>query len=141
MQPDNHPSAPERSPMNNVPHDATPTRRTLLRAGGAIGLAAPAAGLLAACATAEESTGTGAKGEVTTENPLGVAGTANLDVVVFKGGYGDDYAKFHESLYAKRFPDAKISHSGITEIQTELQPRFVGGNPPDVVDNAGAKAM
>ena len=28
-----------------------------------------------------------------------------------------------------------------TQIATELQPRFVGGNPPDLIDNSGAQAI
>ena len=31
---------------------------------------------------------------MTKENPFGVAKGSKLDVVIFKGGYGDDYAKF-----------------------------------------------
>jgi len=116
----------------------SPTRRSLLRAVGAAALAAP---VLAACATSGGGDSGTAQGQVTAANPLGVAEDAPLDVVIFKGGYSDDYAKFHESLYAAKYPKAKISHAGITELQTELQPRFVAGSPPDVIDNSGAKKM
>ena len=66
---------------------------------------------------------------------------APLDVVIFKGGYGDDYAKFHESLYKKKFSAAEIKHAGITDIRQQLQPRFNSGNPPDVIDNSGAEQL
>ncbi len=120
----------------------SPARRTVLRTFGALAVAAPAAGLLASCAGVDEgSTGTSAKGEKSAANPLGIDKNAPLDVVIFKGGYGDAYAKYHQSLYTKAYPKAKIKHSAITEIQTEMQPRFVGGTPPDVLDNTGAKKL
>jgi N-acetylglucosamine transport system substrate-binding protein len=62
-------------------------------------------------------------------------------VVIFKGGYGDDYAKAHEELYKKKFPKASVKHAGITDITPQLQPRFNGGNPPDVIDNSGASLL
>ena len=58
-----------------------------------------------------------------------MAADAPLDVVIFKGGYGDDYAKFHEELYKKKFSGAQIKHAGITDIRQQLQPRFNSGNP------------
>jgi N-acetylglucosamine transport system substrate-binding protein len=71
-------------------------------------------------------------------NPLGVKDNAPLDVVIFKGGYGDDYAIHAEEIYKQAHPGAQIKHSGIQRLQEQLQPRFVGGNPPDVIDNSGA---
>ena len=35
----------------------------------------------------------------------------------------------------------RVEVSPSTQIATELQPRFVGGNPPDLVDNSGAQAI
>ncbi|MFF1674517.1 N-acetylglucosamine/diacetylchitobiose ABC transporter substrate-binding protein [Streptomyces sp. NPDC058256] len=125
--------------MNTLPPSFS--RRALLRSTAVAAFAVSGAGLLTACAGSSGDSGTAAEGKVTADNPFGVAEDATLDVVVFKGGYSDDYAKFDEKLYAKKFPKAKVSHSGITEIGTELQPRFVAGDPPDVVDNSGAKKM
>ncbi len=71
-------------------------------------------------------------------NPLKVKEDAPLDVVIFKGGYGDEYAINAEAIYQKMFPKAKVSHQGIQRLQEQLQPRFVGGNPPDAIDNSGA---
>ncbi len=106
-------------------------------------LATGGAGALSACASGGGGGGSSATGggEVSAENPFGVATDAPLDVVIFKGGYGDDYAKFHEELYKKQFADAEISHQGITDIRQQLQPRFNGGNPPDVIDNSGAEKL
>lgn len=126
----------------SLPHQHS--RRVFLqRAAFASVLAAGGAGTLAACASGGSSSGGGAtgEGEVSADNPFGVAADAPLDVVIFKGGYGDDYARFHEELYAAKFPDAEITHAGITDIRQQLQPRFNAGNPPDVVDNSGAEAL
>ena len=108
---------------------------TLLATGGST--------LLSACASggSEDSNTGGGGADKTAENPFGVKDADPLDVVIFKGGYGDDYAKAHEELYKKKFPGATIKHAGITDITPQLQPRFNGGNPPDVIDNSGASAL
>src|SRR4051812_47749519 len=116
-------------------------RRDVLKRTAAIGmLAGPAAGLLGACASGggNSNSGTGSKSKT---NPLGVKEDAPLDVVIFKGGYGDDWAKNDEALYTKKFPKAKVKHTGTQQITQLLQPRFVGGTPPDLVDNSGAQQM
>ncbi|MEU4608521.1 N-acetylglucosamine/diacetylchitobiose ABC transporter substrate-binding protein [Kribbella sp. NPDC023972] len=108
---------------------------TLLATGGST--------LLSACASGgsdDDNTG-GGGAEQTAQNPFGVKESDPLDVVIFKGGYGDDYAKAHEELYKKKFPGATVKHAGITDITPQLQPRFNGGNPPDVIDNSGASAL
>jgi N-acetylglucosamine transport system substrate-binding protein len=116
-------------------------RRDVLKRTAAIGmLAGPAAGLLGACASGGGNTNSGT-GSKTKTNPLGVKEDAPLDVVIFKGGYGDDWAKNDEALYTKSFPKAKIKHTGTQQITQLLQPRFVGGTPPDLVDNSGAQQM
>jgi N-acetylglucosamine transport system substrate-binding protein len=121
------------------------SRRIFLQRAMMASVAAAGSGsLLAACATGggdDEGGDTSGGGEKTAENPFGVDGKAPLDVVIFKGGYGDDYAKFHESLYKKKFPDAEIKHAGITDITQQLQPRFNAGNPPDMIDNSGAQLL
>ncbi|HVL22576.1 MAG TPA: N-acetylglucosamine/diacetylchitobiose ABC transporter substrate-binding protein [Thermomicrobiales bacterium] len=73
------------------------------------------------------------------ENPLGVDPAAPLDVVIFKGGYGDDYAiNVNDNFYKKLYPDAEITYAGTQRLQEQYQARFVDGNPPDVMDNSGA---
>src|SRR5688572_13623562 len=74
-----------------------------------------------------------------TSNPLGVDPAAPLDVVIFKGGYSDEYAIYvNEQMYPRLYPEAEVSHQGIQRLGEQLQPRFVAGNPPDVIDNSGA---
>ena len=113
-----------------------PTRRALLKTAATASLTVP---LLAACVTsgAKEKT-TQQTGEKTAGNPLGVKADAPLEVVVFKGGYGDDYAIKAEAQYTQRYPEAKVDHKGLQKVGEAMQPRFVAGDPPDVVDNTGA---
>lgn len=120
-------------------------RRQFLQRLAAAGLLAlPGAGVLSACATAGgggTAPAPAAGGAKSATNPFGVVAESPLDVVIFKGGYGDDYAKAHEALYNKTYPSAKIAHAASTQISQEMQPRFVGGNPPDVLDDSGAQKI
>ncbi|MFD3326551.1 N-acetylglucosamine/diacetylchitobiose ABC transporter substrate-binding protein [Streptomyces sp. NPDC058701] len=118
-------------------------RRDLIKRSAALGLiTVPTMSFLSACASgAEEAPKGGApKGPVTKENPFGVAKGGKLDVVVFKGGFGDDYAKAWEAAFDKKWGTTS-SHLGTQEITAKLQPRFNAGNPPDVVDDSGAQQI
>ncbi|MCC3775130.1 N-acetylglucosamine/diacetylchitobiose ABC transporter substrate-binding protein [Streptomyces sp. UNOB3_S3] len=118
-------------------------RRDLIKRAAAIGLiAVPAMSVLSACASGDSGDGKQVdKGEKSARNPLGVNENAALDVVIFDGGFGQQYAKDAEAEYGKAFPKAQVKHSATQEIQTQLQPRFNGGTPPDLIDNSGAKQM
>lgn len=73
------------------------------------------------------------------DNPLGVDPAAPLDVVIFKGGYGDDYAiNVNDNIYGALYPDAEITYAGTQRLMEQYQARVVDGNPPDVMDNSGA---
>lgn len=112
--------------------NAHPTRRSLL-------IGAAAATALSACATSGGGDGdSSAKGEATADNPLGAPADAPLEVVVFKGGYGDQYAIEAGNMYQQRFPQSTVDHKGIQRVGEVLQPRFISDDPPDVVDNSGA---
>lgn len=111
-------------------------RRTVLGTAAAATLAP--AGLLSGCALGSGETPDKQEGQVDTKNPLGVKEDAPLEVVIFDGGFGQDYAKAHEAMYTANFPKAQIKHNAVVEINKNLQPRFVDGNPPDVINNSGA---
>lgn len=120
------------------------SRRNLLRGATATALLLPFGLSLASCAAPSGGGGgTGPKGDVTADNPFGVAADTKVDAVIFDGGYGVDYvenaAKIMEGNKALDGVTIKVSPS--TKIATELQPRFVGGNPPDLVDNSGANSI
>lgn len=107
-----------------------PTRRVLL--------AGAAAATLSGCATAGSPDTSTNKGNTSAENPLGVPADSPLEVVIFKGGYGDAYATDAGTRYKQKFPKATVDHKGIQRVGEVLQPRFVADTPPDVVDNSGA---
>ena len=121
------------------------SRRLFLGLAGA----GTGAAALSACAAGggggdDEGGGSGVSGgdgEVTDDNPFGVAGDAAVDVVIFNGGYGDQYAKDAGEKYKEMYPDADVKVSSTVNIQPDLQPRFIGGNPPDLFDNSGAQSM
>ncbi|GAA4187761.1 N-acetylglucosamine/diacetylchitobiose ABC transporter substrate-binding protein [Streptosporangium oxazolinicum] len=125
------------------------TRRQMLRRIGMTALiAGPGGGLLTACATggttpaAPASAAPSAGGAVSATNPFGVAADAPLEVVIFKGGLGDSYAtEIHEPLYKKAFPQAQIKHVATQKIAQTLQPRFIGGDVPDMIANSGTDLM
>ncbi|MER5807569.1 N-acetylglucosamine/diacetylchitobiose ABC transporter substrate-binding protein [Streptomyces sp. NPDC002033] len=118
-------------------------RRDLIKRSAALGLiAVPTMSFLSACASGGDDTSTKGpdKGLVSKENPFGVAKGGKLEVVVFKGGFGDDYAKAWEAAFDKKWGTTS-AHLGTQEITAKLQPRFNGGTPPDVVDDAGAQQI
>ncbi|MHA6628387.1 N-acetylglucosamine/diacetylchitobiose ABC transporter substrate-binding protein [Pseudonocardia sichuanensis] len=127
--------------MNRARSAGLDRRKFLQRLAAAGLLAVPGAGVLSSCATSGGGPSTAAQGDVSAENPLGVAADAALDVVIFNGGYGEEYAKFHQELYKKRYPEAEVTHTATTQIAQEMQPRFVAGNPPDVLDDSGAQKI
>ena len=51
--------------------------------------------------------------------------------VIFDGGYGTDYVQFAADLFGKVHEGSTAEVSPSTQIASELQPRFVSGNPPD----------
>ncbi|MFF9086666.1 N-acetylglucosamine/diacetylchitobiose ABC transporter substrate-binding protein [Streptomyces sp. NPDC014991] len=119
-------------------------RRALIRRSAALGLVSvPAMSFLSACASGGGGDGDGgdtAKGKTSKDNPFGAKKGGKLDVVVFKGGYGDDYAKAWEADFAEKL-GVTSSHTGTQEITGKLQPRFNAGNPPDIVDDSGAQKI
>ncbi|GAA1679900.1 N-acetylglucosamine/diacetylchitobiose ABC transporter substrate-binding protein [Glycomyces endophyticus] len=111
------------------------TRRALLQASTMAGAAA----VLSGCVTAGgDDPAEQATGAVTEDNPLGVPDGADLEVVMFDGGYGQEYTQHAVTLYEERHPGAAVTHEGLQKVGEVLQPRFVSGEPPDVVDNSGA---
>jgi N-acetylglucosamine transport system substrate-binding protein len=123
------------------------TRRQLLRRIGITALAAgPGAGLLSACATAgggsSAAPATSLAASADGKNPFGVDPAKPLEVTIFSGGYGDAYAKnLHEEAYKRAFPGATVKHNATQQISTQLRPRFVSGDVPDVVNNSGPESM
>ncbi|MEV8567523.1 N-acetylglucosamine/diacetylchitobiose ABC transporter substrate-binding protein [Streptomyces sp. NPDC051322] len=118
-------------------------RRDLIKRSAALGLiTVPTMSFLSACASSDSGGDKKVtKGTKSANNPLGINETAPLDMVLFDGGFGTQYAKDANALYSKAHPKSKVHFSSTQKIQSELQPRFNGGTPPDLIDNSGAEQM
>src|SRR5690625_1852533 len=120
-------------------------RRSLLRGSLAAAAIATTGGALAGCATSGPGSGDSEQdnaGEKSENNPFGVPEGDPVDAVIFNGGYGIDYVEFAaEKMAENNDAIGKIEVSPSTQIAQELQPRFTGGNPPDLIDNSGANAI
>ncbi|MDT0344171.1 N-acetylglucosamine/diacetylchitobiose ABC transporter substrate-binding protein [Streptomyces litchfieldiae] len=123
--------------MNSGPYL---NRRALMGRTAAAGLfTVPAVSALTSCASGGGDDDSVEREESTDANPFGVSADAELEVVIFDGGFGDQYALDAEKIYQGSY--GTVEHVKTTEIQTRLQPRMVQGDPPDVIDNSGADAM
>ena len=121
-------------------------RRTLLRGALAAAALVPLSGTLASCASSgSETAGSGAAATTPAssdpKNPFGVASSSTIDAVIFNGGYGYDYVQFAADVVQKNMSGVTAKVTPSTQIAQQLQPRFVGGNPPDLIDNSGANSI
>jgi len=121
----------ENSPLN---------RRTFLRGAFVAAVGIPLTVTLASCVSGGGSGG-GGGGTKTAKNPFGVAADSSTEAVIFNGGYGYDYVQFAAQQMQKQTKGLKVKVSPSTQIGQQLQPRFVAGNPPDLIDNSGAGAI
>ncbi len=133
--------------MNNDKNDpASTTRRGFLRGAAAVGAGAALApylgkaGIVGATTVPPGGEGTAAAG-VDAVNPLGVADSSTVDAVIFNGGYGIDYVEFAADIFEQTHEGSTVEVSPSTLIAPELQPRFVSGDPPDIIDNSGAQSI
>jgi len=110
-------------------------RRAFMRGTAAAAAALPLGGLLGSTSLSTAAFAQDAA------NPFGVADGSTVDVVIFNGGYGIDYVEFAANLMQKNHPNVTVKVSPSTQIAQELQPRFLGGNPPDLIDNSGAQQI
>jgi N-acetylglucosamine transport system substrate-binding protein len=106
-------------------------RRTFMRGSAAAAAALPLSGLLGSTSALAQDAA----------NPFSVADGSTVDAVIFNGGYGIDYVQFAADLMQKNHPKVTVKVSPTTLVATEMQPRFVGGNPPDLLDNTGRDAI
>ena len=118
-------------------------RRQFLKFALAAAAITPLAGSLASCAAGggSDTPATQETGAVSADNPFGVPANSAVDAVIFNGGYGIDYVEFAAKQMQTLHEGVTVKVSPSTQIAQELQPRFVGGNPPDLIDNSGANAI
>lgn len=127
--------------LNRIHTQSALGRRNFLRGTLAAAVLIPTASVLAGCAGGGTTPGGTASGAVTAGNPFGVASGSTVDAVIFKGGYDVKYVEFAAEILAKGEAKATAKVSPSTDITGELQPRFAGGTPPDLIDNSGAKKI
>jgi N-acetylglucosamine transport system substrate-binding protein len=116
-------------------------RRTFLRGALLAGLAVPVAGALASCAAGGSAAPAATGAAKSATNPFGVKAKSAVAATIFNGGYGTDYVDFAAKVMAKQKNGVTATVSPATNIAQTLQPKFVAGNPPDLVDNSGANAI
>ncbi len=118
-------------------------RRSFMKGALAAAAVMPFSSVLAACAGGGSDSANNNKGggKVSASNPFGMTDKSSVDAVIFDGGYGTDYVTFAASLMQKNHAGSTVKVSPSTKIAQELQPRFVGGNPPDLIDNSGENAI
>ncbi|NNC11289.1 carbohydrate ABC transporter, N-acetylglucosamine/diacetylchitobiose-binding protein [Planctomonas sp. JC2975] len=112
-------------------------RRTFIRGAFAAAVAVPITVSLASCSSGGGTTSSGTKSST---NPFGIADSSKIEAVIFNGGYGYDYVTFAAKLVDKKWKTTSTV-TPQTNIAQSLQPRFVGGNPPDLIDNSGANQI
>ncbi|MDG4857905.1 N-acetylglucosamine/diacetylchitobiose ABC transporter substrate-binding protein [Streptomyces sp. T-3] len=110
-------------------------RRMFLR--GAIAAAATASMATACSSPSSDNDKGGPKGKTSAKNPFGVAKNSKVEAAIFDGGYGTDYVEFVNKVIGAQIAGTKVDVKPVVDIAPELQPRFVGGNPPDLIDNSG----
>ena len=74
-------------------------------------------------------------------NPLGVPDGTVAEGVFFQGGYGIDYIQNAADIFAAVHPGSEVTVEGIQGVGDKLRPRFIAGEPPDVIDNSGAGSL
>lgn len=126
------------------------SRRNFLKASSMVGAsavmaacapaAAPGAPAPAAEAPAAAAPAADLWFEVAEEavNPLGLEPGVPVEGIFFEGGYGRAYIDHAADIFRALHPENEITVAGIQQVGEQLRPRFIGGNPPDVIDNSGA---
>ena len=71
-------------------------------------------------------------------NPLGLEAGTTVEGIFFEGGYGRGYLDNAADIFRAVHPENPMTVEGIQRVGEQLRPRFIGGNPPDVIDNSGA---
>lgn len=117
-------------------------RRAFLRAGGATAATIAMSSVVGCAIDGGGPTGNkSSRGPVSADNPLGVPTDKPLETMIFKGGYGDQYVIDALKTYQGQYPKAKIDHNAGQELGRLLQPRFISGEVPDLINNAGSGGL
>ncbi len=121
-------------------------RAGILSAGVALAACAPGGGAEAPAAEAPAAEAPAAPElpfEVAPEaiNPLGLEPGTEVEGIFFEGGYGRGYLDNAADIFRALHPDNPMTVEGIQRVGDQLRPRFIAGDPPDVIDNSGAGSL
>ena len=114
---------------HGLPSDVS-RRQLLVRSAAIAAMVGPGSALAAGCAAGSGSNKSTNSSSTATnssdpKNPFGVKASDPLEVYIFKGGYGDDYAKAFEAMYSKDFTGAQVTHHSGQDLTGDLQPPAV----------------
>lgn len=90
-------------------------------------------GLLASCTPAPIKPGGGGAGAATANNPFGLKANAPGEISIPDQGYGTEWAEKMIREFSKTHPDIDVKMTAVKDMAIQLQPRFIQGNPPDLV--------
>ncbi len=96
---------------------------------GAFCASAIVVGVLAGCSPSAPETKPAPSGEPTAAKEF----KGKLEVAAFQGGYRIDFYQESAKEFAAKHSGLEIKVEGSPRIWEQLRPRFVGGNPPDLV--------
>ncbi len=115
------------------------SRRHFLKASAMFSAAAA----LAACTpAAPDAAAPAAGGEAAAmPDPMMLEPGTPVEGVFFEGGFGRGYLDNAAEIFRNLHPDNEMTVEGIQRVGEQLRPRFIGGNPPDVIDNSGAGSL
>ena len=119
-------------------------RRGFLRGALATAVLLPLGGALASCAGGGDSgrnVSRCRRRSRSAKNPFGVADSGKLGRRHLQGRLRHRLRRVRRRDRQEELPELEVKINPSTDIAQELQPRFVGGNPPDLIDNSGAKSI
>jgi N-acetylglucosamine transport system substrate-binding protein len=82
--------------------------------------------------------------ETVSESPSADAGPkieGDFEIQYFVGGYGDAWWKSQLKQFGEKYPDLKIKESAGPKINAQMKPRWIQGDPPDLIFIDGAEGL
>ncbi len=98
-------------------------RRRLIKRTGAVGLGAAMLKAGSPAVFAQDAS-----------NPLGFDSSKPVDFVMWQAGWGDEFALNAVELFKAAHPGAEVEYEAVQRVMEAVQPRFVSGDPPDLVE-------
>lgn len=119
-------------------------RRTLLRGAGlAAGVGMTGLGLASCAGAGTNQPGGGGESVAidtgNTENPFSMAADQPGEIAIPDQGWGTQWLEDQIAAFNKVHPDVEVTWTGHKDMSVTIQPRFIQGNPPDLVMPVGVQ--